>query len=377
MSASIPPRSTQTLPARVPRLLGIDALRGIAAAAVVVHHLGRSANDGYDGPFSIVLAHLGGWGVLLFFVVSGFCIHAPAAAAGPTSTRLDPAAFYRRRFIRLYPTHLVALLLSILVATLPFSNPHGAPLVSVPTAGQFTLHVFMLHTLSIGAVRSANVVLWTLAVETQFYLLYPLLLAARRRVSWYVLCAGAVLLGQAYRLLVTRLGVPSLENFPVHWWVWMLGAMVAEHTFGRPARTSSWVLFATALVASVVVPTSMGGAAVAVSASHFVEPLLFAVVVLLAARLRVGASLLERSLVAVGKASYSLYLIHPIVFYLVVFVVGASLGASGIVVLGALALVPFTYAFYKFVERPMESLAIRAKRPAPSATLVAPAEVGE
>ncbi len=54
-------------------------------------------------------------------------------------------------------------------------------LLSVPTPGQFVAHVFMVHTFVRDAFFSINGVLWTIAVETHFYLLYPIFLVFQRR----------------------------------------------------------------------------------------------------------------------------------------------------------------------------------------------------
>src|SRR6267142_5392703 len=102
------------------RPAGIDALRGIAALGVVAYHAVWQAGNSvpqnlFKWPvvFIHALSSFGYVGVFLFFVISGFCIHlqwAKAQAAGKPY-EIKFGAFWKRRFRRLYPAYLIALVL--------------------------------------------------------------------------------------------------------------------------------------------------------------------------------------------------------------------------------------------------------------------------
>ena len=101
----------------------VDQLRGLAALAVVACHLSVSAYlrapnlDGGPWPWLRMILGFGYLGVPLFFVISGFCIHLPYARA-LAGDREDAALpdwrrFFARRFWRLYPPYLGALVVAV------------------------------------------------------------------------------------------------------------------------------------------------------------------------------------------------------------------------------------------------------------------------
>ncbi|HEU4460630.1 MAG TPA: acyltransferase [Methylibium sp.] len=155
--------------ARNPRLPAIDGLRGASVLLVMASHLLGDA--GYHWV-------PGGLGVMVFFVISGFVITRmllTQAAQGPIA--LGP--FYLRRFFRLTPALLVYvltcdLLLQVCGVELPWSAI-GAALFYY--ANYFNLFA---PTVVLGpdAIVSPLAVVWSLAVEEHFYLVFPLVLLA-------------------------------------------------------------------------------------------------------------------------------------------------------------------------------------------------------
>ena len=159
----------------------IDQLRGVAALAVVLCHAAVSAETVVVDPSHQSwhwASWLLGWGYLgvpLFFVISGLCIHLPTASAlaAGRSARPDWQRFFQRRFWRLYPPYLAALVLA-----------GGLLLVirgELPVGWRGVLaQVFLVHTFSPTTFDGLNPPAWTLAVETQLYLAYPARLGALR-----------------------------------------------------------------------------------------------------------------------------------------------------------------------------------------------------
>lgn len=227
--------------------------------------------------------------------------------------RLRP--YLRRRFRRIYPPHALVILLSWGLAAWLALPARFPAFLSVPTAGQLVAHVFMVHTFVPGATYSINTVLWTIALEAHFYLLYPLLLRWRRRYRMETLCG--ILFGV---MIVSRfldhVLPPALRlltcNFPGRWWEWTLGAVLAERLASVrfspvPRRV---VLMATGISAVAICWAS--GLSHGVQLCAILGPFLYAIVVWLATRMDVSEGWVDRLFLNVGFRSYSLYLTHPL-----------------------------------------------------------------
>src|SRR5262245_37320632 len=91
------------------RLVAIDALRGLAALAVVLTHMPRQTHGEFDWLFFAFLPlDFGTLGVPLFIVLSGFCIHLATAQRAATGgrARVKWGQFWKRRLVRLYPPYV-------------------------------------------------------------------------------------------------------------------------------------------------------------------------------------------------------------------------------------------------------------------------------
>jgi peptidoglycan/LPS O-acetylase OafA/YrhL len=316
------------LPRRLP---GIDVLRALAASAVVLGHMvrwpwGFNLGGGLLSAAWLLGGQLGTWGVGVFFVLSGTCIHLPLArrlAAGETPD-LDVAAYFKRRLRRIYPPHALVIGLSWWVAARTVLPQGFEPYLSVPTTGQFWAHVFLVHTFVPGATYSINAVLWTIAIESHFYLVYPLLVRLRRRFSMVTLLVGLFVLMLVLRAFdkVVPSGVAGFlcANFPGLLWQWVLGALIAERLARRPpASVRPSVAVVVAAVSAFV--TCLAGALLphGVLVLALLGPLSYGIVVFMASSIRSSAVVGGlRGLEWIGLRSYSLYLTHPIALTLAV-----------------------------------------------------------
>jgi peptidoglycan/LPS O-acetylase OafA/YrhL len=237
------------------RLRSIDFLRGTAALAVAFGHALTAAPYGFAGPLFEQLCQHVMWiavnGIPLFFVVSGFCIHLGQARHGGY---FKFGEFWRRRIWRLYPTYFVVLTGSIALLVVMLMTGAGEALLArypeprLAWIGvDFGLHAFMLHGLypqfDLGA---GNPSLWTLAREEYLYLMYPILLAARPRMTWYTLAALLALLSIVMQYGVTRfVSSPNLtwliiSSAPALWIQWYLGMVAADAYRGVIQLPSFW-----------------------------------------------------------------------------------------------------------------------------------------
>jgi peptidoglycan/LPS O-acetylase OafA/YrhL len=257
--------------------------------------------------------------VPLFFVLSGFCIHYSTLKRRDKG-EFSTGDFYWRRWLRIYPTYFVCVIVCALLAPwLPikyFSNWQEV-------TGQLTTHLLMIHNLVKMTFEGINGPMWSLGVEAQFYLLYPfLLLVMRPRLSWgqclcvalalnFVIATYLSLKSQPYEMTPIR----STFSFPfVTWCDWILGAMLAEaYVEGRPLfrRPNAWLVGSGALLL-----LAMNFRPLYVQAFLF-SSVFFAVVMQRYLARRTPLAWVERALVPVGLISYSLYLWHQPVQLLV------------------------------------------------------------
>ncbi len=159
----------------------VDGLRGIAILLVVAYHswlfswlTPELAVFGHSLPVD-VLARDGYLGVDLFFAISGFVLFFPHAlrALGQSVQVESLREFARRRFLKIVPSYAIAL-----IATLFFSIeyiPHTALLTN------FFTHALFVQNFFDDGFGIANSVFWSLAIEVQFYLIFPLVAWAFRR----------------------------------------------------------------------------------------------------------------------------------------------------------------------------------------------------
>jgi peptidoglycan/LPS O-acetylase OafA/YrhL len=189
---------------------------------------------------------LGFLGVLLFIVVSGFCIHHNTLRDSPTAELCCRwGRFWKRRLVRLYPPYLVVILgcAALVCATNIY---RGASLSEALRwiRADLLCHSCMVHNLlSNYAYGLNNGPLWTLGMEEQLYLLYFLLLAARRVSLRTMLLLTLLVSGLVWQ--IWRLGAPvplqvgpvslsAWSLWPFHYWfTWTLGAVAAEAYAGR------------------------------------------------------------------------------------------------------------------------------------------------
>ncbi|MCW5567394.1 MAG: acyltransferase [Dokdonella sp.] len=177
----------QTDPSSAPRMVELDALRGLAALAVVGFHY-TTLYDQYYGHTGGPLPSLafGNYGVHLFFLISGFVIFMTLER---TRTALD---FVVSRFSRLFPAYWVAILLSAAVV-----YTIGMPSQRIPWV-DVMLDFTMIQDFLGGKHLDGSY--WTLEVELFFYvqMLFWFVVGLLRRIRWIIV--GWLLLATAYGL---------------------------------------------------------------------------------------------------------------------------------------------------------------------------------
>ncbi len=293
---------------RLPYRADIDGLRAVAVLLVVVFH------------FDLVAGGKAGFmGVDLFFVISGYLITAIVRRQLDAGT-FSLGAFYAGRVRRLAPALCVVLLLSLLVGALTLLPQDLLELARQTLASQFYLaNVYYWRNVSYFGLQAGDVFLlhmWSLAVEEQFYLLFPLLLIGlhRRLRRWFWPALGAVLLASfALNLgFVARKPEASFYLLPTRAWELLVGALLAGALPRWQAPRALRELLGVggaALIAAAVLGYREG---IAFPGLYALLPVAGAAALIVAGS---GPALLPRllaqpGLVYVGRISYALYLVH-------------------------------------------------------------------
>jgi peptidoglycan/LPS O-acetylase OafA/YrhL len=334
------------------RLGGLDGVRGLAALFVVVHHVFLRAFPGYPvnrAPFWAGWLIYGRFAVVVFIVLSGFSLALSPARHG---WRLDGVSrFASRRAWRILPPYWAALAFSLAVAWLAMPPPgQGAP-----DAKSVVVNGLLVQNL-VGA-PSPDRSFWSIAVEAQLYVVFPLLLLMVRRWGAIVMVAAVTLVVATVGILgphVSGLNVFVIQSPPDLAALFAVGILAAGIVGASGARTSwPWAGLALAAAAPVLATIWWQGSVWTLDHLFWVDLTLGPAVGCLLAGLASGhpAPLLRlldaRPIRSLGSSSYSLYLTHgPIVVVVYEQVVAGRIrqGVPAFVVSLALV-VPLTIAF--------------------------------
>lgn len=174
------------------RLAVLDGLRGIAVLLVLWYHLWEISWLPAPAPWIQFVPETGFIGVDLFFFISGFVIVYPFLKAQHAGSEQPTwGHFAYRRAIKILPSYLLSIAAAIAIGYAGFSSGGDA-------ARQIVTHLLFIHTWWPQTYGGINGVLWTLAVEVNFYVAFPLIWAAFSRWPWATAAAMAVF-SLAYR----------------------------------------------------------------------------------------------------------------------------------------------------------------------------------
>jgi len=345
----------------------IDGLRGVAAAAVMLHHFyAQSAYSPvlgfYTPAFLATLMNEGDLGVDVFFVISGFVI---AYSVG--DDRVTPgylANFALRRSIRLDPPYWAAIAVTLANHWLGDRLP-GGPSAPMPSAGAILANMVYLHRV----VGYAPVVLvsWTLCHEVQFYLLYIALFGLAQRLAGrgptprpersaaaFVVFGGTGVLSVLAPMKIPRFETVFCGNT---WYLFVVGVMCQWMVSKKIRASYGWIYLGA--VGLILCPDNRVAATLVRAAT--------ALSILVA-----GSSgqlenwLRFRPVQALGRVSYSLYLLHAVLGWRLLSLGYESTGRTarwGCLWLTAAVLASLAAAtlLYWLVERPTARLARRLK----------------
>lgn len=332
----------------------IDGLRAVAVLPVILFHAGFPL---FAGGFV---------GVDVFFVISGYLI-TTILLKDMEAGSFSIVHFYERRARRILPALFV-----VMFASLPFAWLWLLPLdlkdyaQSIVTVSMFASNLLFWRTSGYFDTTTELKPLlhtWSLSVEEQYYVLFPLflLLAWRLGRRWIaVLLVGIAAVSIALaEVFATRNPPLAFYLLPTRAWELMIGALVAfyytEHNIRKHGHLQAQAgsLIGLALIAYAIVAYN----------SRTPFPSVYALVPTVGAALiivfstrdtLVGKLLSSRLFVGVGLISYSAYLWHQPLF---AFARHRSLGAPGAAWMAGLAVasLPLAYLTWRYIERPFRN----------------------
>jgi peptidoglycan/LPS O-acetylase OafA/YrhL len=325
----------------------IDGLRAIAVISVVLFHAGIGPAAGFAG-------------VDVFFVISGYLITSLLHEEWAMTGRIDLFGFYARRVRRIFPALIVVVIGTVATSSFLLS-PFGEQLKVTRSAAASLLFVanFFFQLTSGGYFDGNSALLpllhlWSLAVEEQFYLLWPLallLLLRRPKLSLPVLAVVSIASLTLAEVLLRNDPSAAFYQMPARFWELAFGGMVAllppgQLRDGRLAATAGVL----AVLAGVAIPDAhfpglgalpaVAGSALLIYAIHGSSRLGL-----------VGAWLRSRLMVFVGLISYALYLWHwPLLAIDRATRIGTSPLCVRLLLIGCA--VALAWLSYRFVEKP-------------------------
>ena len=361
-------------------LAHIDGLRALCALWVLLYHALDASR--LSAPFALRWIAWGNFSVPSFIVISGFCLMMPVVRRGKLSG--GAKQFYWKRIRRILPPYYVALIFFIIIH-------------QVTSRRQIVSHLLLIHNFSPDTFHgNINASFWSIAVESQMYLLFPLFVILWQRVG-VVRAVGFTLL--ASYLANAALIHTSLWGLCLHYCglfaVGAAGAVGAFSTqakiirfrerFAWPAAALIFVLLIFATAELVPAPrddypmNGMSGLEVSVCNLFMAGAV---ACLLVAATLR--DTLLRRALswtplVWLGSFSYSLYLLHQplVLWFWRRFAVSRHWSVGVTTCLFLLCAVPAiigaSYLFHRLFERPFMSGHPKTDRQAEQAAIDSPA----
>lgn len=333
-------------------------MRGIAIICVFLFHaqeflfpkfkLGDST--GKTGLLNLLPTAYGWTGVELFLLVSGFVIHLGFLSG---NQQFNLSVFYSKRFWRIYPPYLLSLL--IFCFTGAGINYY---IYSHEGLKDLFAHLFLVHNLFDRFYFSINGVYWSLALEMQLYLLYPLLLWLRKKyginkttlIIWLIMPLSY---GITYFILSGS--KIAQANFVLNYWgVWALGALLAERYFYNQILFKKYrgVIAAAGFILIIL-------------AGFYISPALSALISVVAwlaffewvlhAQINTKTYTFK-ILIAIGLCSYSIYLLHePPLFKMLSWfnILGPRSYLAFVKAIPAFALIfVVSYLYYRIIELP-------------------------
>ena len=354
------------------RLDQLDGLRGLAIILVILCHGTMAYSEFASAPNWDFMIPLGGSGVSLFFVLSGFLISGLLLQC--REQKIPLRNFYGRRALKIVPAYYFCLIVYtfFLPALYPEGNGISGDWLEKPWV-HFAFLSNFYYFFKAGFASEAMSVSWSLAIEEQFYLIWPILFVFFPRKILVSTCLLLVVAAIGARFFLTSKGynVDQIMVFtPARIDSFALGGLIAlawrEDVYWKKLAAGGFTALlltgAGAIATHLAISYSDQSNFIILGPFSFLLSSLFyasLLVVVLSNSRFLGSTFLNRELRAVGKLSYSIYLTHLGSIYGLVLLelipavlFGASAGLGFFYLLCAVSSIAVGWLLFIIVENP-------------------------
>jgi peptidoglycan/LPS O-acetylase OafA/YrhL len=367
------------------RFKELDALRGLAACAVVLQHFllvfpqtSAFFYGVYRGPYQSLINRLadspihiifaGNEAVIFFFLLSGFVLSLPFYSG----KKVHYSSFLVKRVCRIYIPYAIAI--TIAIAAEVCLSPHGIYGLTSWFNNVWTAHLswqlVLNHYLLLGSFSNTRLdpVIWSLVQEMRISIIFPLLMLIFLQFDWQFALASAVVLYyivgyQLDPLIGGKLHLPPNDMLitPSYMGIFLAGAIIARQRsaiiqfYQSLPKLGHYLIFATGIalytyrwtfynISSIYIDPINRNAIICAGAS------LILITVLSSARL--SRFLQKQPLVFLGKISYSTYLYHILVLTAFVHILYGKLPFFAILGLAFVSIFPVAIIAHYLFEEP-------------------------
>jgi len=361
------------------RIPFVEGMRGVAALYVVLSHVcsmsdpsrlaGRQSHVKAEWFQSVTLFFsYGHLAVASFIVISGFCLQISLFKGGDGRIKSIPR-FFVKRARRILPAYYGSLAVSVCVAAFITPHFHGKPFEQyVPVTRENVLaHVFLVQNWSIDWMYKLNGVLWSIAIEAQLYILFPLLVLSVVRIGrWWtgVLSAAAA-------FCVLHYAPETIKLYPWFLPLFVLG-MISAHLAVKPHPVWGPAAWVGRVAGLACLGTCIYGAR-----NNWTDPATDTLIAGFVACLCYAGSISRptptvrllsiRPLLSLGAFSYSLYLVHnpiqQVLYYVRPSFVTGEVATFWYLVAMLPVIILAAWIFSLFLEKPFISKPKKVRRP--------------
>lgn len=348
----------------------IDGLRAIAVISVIIYHLNENWLSG------------GFLGVDIFFVISGFLI------TGIIITEIQQNSFsfkqfYTRRIKRIYPAFITVMaLVSFIASAIFIYNDFNKLRKTIELAIAFLSNFYLGLTqgyFDLSANENPVLHIWSLAVEEQYYLIFPLILILAYKkfreikalfiitlILFFILLATSFIPANFYKEVLHQPNIYYLSNlrFPEL----LVGSLLAiYHNLSNKVQLSKQVNNILAILSTLLLFSClflMNNNIAFIPGITLILPCIFTALIIHTTSQNniVKLCLSNKAIVFIGKISYSLYLYHWIFIALAYYITGEKqINNQSIAIVTVLTII-FSVLSYYLIEQPIRKSKLNFKQ---------------
>ncbi|WP_118879196.1 acyltransferase family protein [Haemophilus haemolyticus] len=347
----------------------IDGLRAIAVISVIIYHLNENWLPG------------GFLGVDIFFVISGFLI------TGIIITEIQQNSFsfkqfYTRRIKRIYPAFITVMaLVSFIASAIFIYNDFNKLRKTIELAIAFLSNFYLGLTqgyFDLSANENPALHIWSLAVEEQYYLIFPLILTLAYKkfreikvlfiitlILFFILLSTSFIPASFYKEVLHQPNIYYLSNlrFPEL----LVGSLLAIYHCSNKIQLSTQVSNILAILSTLLLFSClflMNNDIAFIPGVTLILPCIFTALIIHTTSQNniIKLCLSNKAIVFIGKISYSLYLYHWIFIALAYYITGEKqINNQSIAIVTALTII-FSVLSYYLIEQPIRKLKLTFKQ---------------